>query len=265
MKIIEYFKSENQSYWREVIGKSDWSAGPYLARQLESGNFRKVCGETAEVLLLCEDAELISFCIYAEKDDNGISDPSMKPWAGFVYTFPKHRGKRRIGKLLEHVYALAKRDGYKQVYLSTSEVGLYEKYGCTFLKMMTTAEGEEERIYTLNIENLDYGDVLGKVVSGTVDRPMKTAHPDHPDLVYPVNYGFVDNVFAADGEEQDVYILGADRPLKRFTGKVVAVWHRLNDNEDKWIVDLKDEPLMADEIVESIAFQEQYFMGELYL
>ena len=265
MKIIEYFKSENQAYWLEEIGKSDWSAGTLLYRHLKSGDFKTVCGDTAEVLLLCKGRELISFCIYAERDDNGISDPSMTPWAGFVYTFPEHRGKRRIGKLLEYVYALAKKDGHKRVYISTSDTGLYEKYACSFLKMMKIAKGGEERVYVMNISDQNYTDVFGKVVSGTVDRPSGTVHPDYPDMIYPVNYGFVDGVFAKDGKEQDVYILGADHPLKSFTGRVAAVWHRLNDIEDKWIVSVNGKNLTPEEIVEAIAFQEQYFMGELYL
>ena len=36
-------------------------------------------------------------------------------------------------------------------------------------------------------------------------------------------------VYAGDGAEQDVYVFGTDMPLKKCTGKVVAVYHRLND------------------------------------
>ena len=43
-----------------------------------------------------------------------------------------------------------------------------------------------------------------------------------------------------------------------------AVYHRLNDNEDKWIVSLNGETIPAEDILEAIGFKEQYFMGELY-
>ena len=105
--------------------------------------------------------------------------------------------------------------------------------------------------------------ILGALVKGTVDRPLGSAHPTYPDLIYPINYGYVDGVFAADGEEQDVYILGADQPLKTFEGKVIAVWHRTNDNEDKWIVSLDEREYSDDEILDAIRFQEQYFQGVL--
>lgn len=64
--------------------------------------------------------------------------------------------------------------------------------------------------------------------------------------------------------EQDVYVFGTDQPLEKYTGKIVAVYHRLNDNEDKWIVSLNGETIPEEEILEAICFQEQYFMGELY-
>ena len=61
-----------------------------------------------------------------------------------------------------------------------------------------------------------------------------------------------------------MYVFGADQPLETYTGKVIAVYHRLNDNEDKWIVSLNGEMIQAEDILEAISFQEQYFMGELY-
>lgn len=32
---------------------------------------------------------------------------------------------------------------------------------------------------------------LPSVVTVTVDRPLGSRHPHHPDIVYPVNYGYV--------------------------------------------------------------------------
>jgi inorganic pyrophosphatase len=106
-------------------------------------------------------------------------------------------------------------------------------------------------------------DIIGSFVKGTIDRPIGSAHPDYPDLIYPINYGYVEGVLAADGEEQDVYVLGCDTPLKTFEGKVVAIYHRMNDNEDKWIVSLEDRDYSDEEILEAIAFQERYFEGIL--
>ena len=72
-------------------------------------------------------------------------------------------------------------------------------------------------------------------------------------------------MFTDDGMEQDVYLFGTDKPLKKFEGKVIAVWHRFDDVEDKWIVSLDGENVTAEKILGDISFQEQYFYGKLYM
>lgn len=80
---------------------------------------------------------------------------------------------------------------------------------------------------------------------------------------YPVNYGYIEGIIAPDGEEQDVYVLGIDHPVKEFTGKVIAIIHRLNDVEDKWVAVPEDMTMTAQEIKEQVRFQEQYFETEI--
>ena len=109
----------------------------------------------------------------------------------------------------------------------------------------------------------DYSDIIGKEVSGIIDRPLGSAHPRHSDMIYPINYGYVDGVFAGDGSEQDVYVFGTDQPLQTYTGKVVAVYHRFDDVEDKWIVSLNGEDISDDKILGEISFQEQFFYGKI--
>ena len=111
----------------------------------------------------------------------------------------------------------------------------------------------------------DYSDVVGKMVHCKVDRPLGSNHPKHPDIVYPVNYGFVPGIFAGDGENQDVYILGVDEPVEEFTGKVLAVYHRFDDVEDKWIVVPEGVSFSKEYILQKIDFQEKFFDGELFM
>ncbi len=46
----------------------------------------------------------------------------------------------------------------------------------------------------------------GQMVHVMIDRPMNSCHPEHKDLFYPVNYGYIKGIIARDGEEQDVYV-----------------------------------------------------------
>lgn len=98
-----------------------------------------------------------------------------------------------------------------------------------------------------------------------VDRPLGSSHPSYPEMVYPVNYGYVPGVMAGDGEEQDAYLLGIDVPADMFTGTVIAVVHRLDDDEDKWIVAPSGMIFTEEEIEEQVQFQEQYFAHEIEL
>lgn len=105
--------------------------------------------------------------------------------------------------------------------------------------------------------------IIGKKVNGKIDRPIGSRHPHYPDLIYSINYGYVDDVIGGDGDKQDVYVLGTDEPIESFEGKVIAVYHRLNDVEDKWIVSLDELEYSDEEILDSIHFQEQYYEGKL--
>ena len=104
---------------------------------------------------------------------------------------------------------------------------------------------------------------IGMMVKGKIDRPLGTAHPNYPDMIYPINYGYVDGVLAGDGEEQDVYVLGSSNPIEDYEGKVIGVYHRTNDNEDKWIVSVDEKDYSNEEILDLIEFQEKYYEGRL--
>ena len=105
--------------------------------------------------------------------------------------------------------------------------------------------------------------MLGKIVTVTVDRPLGTYHPKHKDIYYQINYGYVEGIIAPDGEEQDAYILGVDEPVEQFTGKVIAIIHRFNDVEEKWVVAPEDKAFSKEEIWEQVKFQEQYFESKI--
>ena len=107
--------------------------------------------------------------------------------------------------------------------------------------------------------------MIGHKVKVIIDRPLGTYHPKHNDIFYTLNYGYVEGVISPDGEEQDAYVLGIDKPLKEFTGVVIAVIHRLNDVEDKWIVVPPGLALTKDEIRKQVEFQEKFFEFEILM
>ena len=107
--------------------------------------------------------------------------------------------------------------------------------------------------------------MIGSLVKVTVDRPLGSRHPKYADIVYPVNYGYIEGITAPDGEEQDAYILGVDVAVKEFTGRVIAVIRRRDDIEDKWVVAPEGLRFGKEEIRERIDFQERYFQSEILM
>lgn len=105
--------------------------------------------------------------------------------------------------------------------------------------------------------------MIGKEVKVVIDRPLGSRHPKYPDIVYPVNYGYIERTMAPDGEEQDAYVLGVTLPVQEFTGRVIAMIHRYNDVEDKWVVAPDGTSLSKEEIRAQVDFQEHYFEYEI--
>ena len=103
-----------------------------------------------------------------------------------------------------------------------------------------------------------YTEIIGKKVHVIVDRPAGSFHPRNHDLYYPINYGYIEDIIAGDGSGQDVYILGPDTPFETFDGVVIAVYHRTNDVEDKWIIATEGTDFSDEEILKSIFFVEQF-------
>ena len=105
--------------------------------------------------------------------------------------------------------------------------------------------------------------MIGKTVRVVVDRPLGSYHPKHKDIYYSVNYGYIEGIMAPDGEEQDAYVLGVDVPVKEFEGKIIAIIHREDDVEEKWVVAPENSIFTKEEIMDKVKFQEQYFKSEV--
>ena len=77
--------------------------------------------------------------------------------------------------------------------------------------------------------------------------------------MYMLNYGFITNTISGDGEDLAAYLFGEFAPVEKSSGKVIAIIHRTNDNDDKLIVS-KDGNEYSDDAIRALTeFQEKYF------
>lgn len=62
-----------------------------------------------------------------------------------------------------------------------------------------------------------------------IDRPAGEAHPDFPEVIYPLDYGFVPDTRASDGEPVDCFRGSAER--LGLVGLIVTKDHRQGKRE----------------------------------
>jgi inorganic pyrophosphatase len=101
-------------------------------------------------------------------------------------------------------------------------------------------------------------DIINRAVAVRIDRPLGSRHPQY-GFIYPVNYGYVPDTPASDGNDLDAYVLGVFDPIESFTGRCIAMVHRLDDDDDKLIF-VPEGRQFSDEQIQALAeFQERFF------
>ena len=118
---------EGDSLWEtaaEYASGVSWKAGPYLANMMRTGQFR----DWERVIVAREGDEILGFCDFTEYDDMP-EEKGYSPFIGFVFVGEQHRGRRISQRMIEKACQYAKSLGYGAVYLTSTEHGLYEKYG----------------------------------------------------------------------------------------------------------------------------------------
>lgn len=148
-KIISYEDSDEnvQRLLMDYLHYCEWDVGCYLGELLTNGKL--LCGEDRAYFMLDGD-NVVSFLTLAHTDS--IDDDTKPQWIGFVYTDPQYRGCRNMGRLLAFAEDKARQKGFSEVYLATGHIGLYEKYGFSYIGDMTERNGEISRVYVFRTD-----------------------------------------------------------------------------------------------------------------
>jgi inorganic pyrophosphatase len=85
---------------------------------------------------------------------------------------------------------------------------------------------------------------MNELVTATpiiLDRPKGSTHPRYPDMMYPLDYGYLDNTSAADGGGIDVWLGSLE--TKTLTG-ILCVFDTLrHDMEIKLLISCTGEEI----------------------
>ena len=76
-----------------------------------------------------------------------------------------------------------------------------------------------------------------------IDRPQGSAHPRYPSLIYPYDYGYLENTTSADGGGIDVWV--GSLPDKAVTALVCTVDLRKRDTELKLLLGCTSQEAQA--------------------
>ena len=231
----------------------------HTIEELTQGFYDYISKEKGILFLAIVDGCAVGFAQCGLRHDyveGTVSNPVGYLEGVFVKEEYRKRGLAR--EMLEECQKWAKRQNCVEF---ASDCELDNDDSLRFHIKMGFAEANRIICFTKQLVN----SVIGRTVTVTVDRPLGSYHPEHKDMYYPVNYGYIEGIMAPDGEEQDAYILGVDMSVEKFTGKVIAVVHRNDDVEEKWVVAPEGLSFTKEEVWEQISFQEQYFDSEIVM
>ena len=215
--------------------------------------------ESSVVFLAMSDECVVGFaqcglrCDYVEGTDS-----SPVGYLKGIFVKEEYRKRGLARDMLEACQKWAKEQGCREF---ASDCELDNEDSLRFHLKMGFEEANRIICFTKKLTD----SIIGRTVTVTIDRPLGSYHPKHKDIFYPINYGYIEGIMAADGEEQDAYILGVDKALEKFTGKIIAIVHRKNDVEEKWVVAPEGMTFTKEAIREQIHFQEQYFDSEIVM
>ena len=130
-------------------------------------------------------------------------------------------------------------------------LGMYKKYGYTYLETRKDYWNDDSRIYYKKLDkqgfteenmNSEFQIALDNLVNQSevvIDRQKGTAHPRYPDLIYKVDYGFLKNTVSMDGGGIDVWV-GTDE--KKIVDAIMCIVDlKKRDSEIKILIGCTEE------------------------
>lgn len=132
--------------WNETISfakQCSWRAGAFLAQKMKENDFES----NERVIAAIIDDDIVGFCTYANKDEMP-DELDFTPFVGFVFVDEKCRGRRLSERLINMACNCAREQGYKEIYIMSGEIGLYEKYGFTKIGDYRTIYGSVDQLFS---------------------------------------------------------------------------------------------------------------------
>ena len=96
-----------------------------------------------------EDDKIIGMASVLKEDYYPL--PDLFPWVSTVFVSEEYRGLRVSEKLIACANAYLRENGFSRSYIPSSHVGLYERYGYSYVKEITNYGGTDDHLYAKSI------------------------------------------------------------------------------------------------------------------
>jgi GNAT superfamily N-acetyltransferase len=78
--------------------------------------------------------------------------PEIYPWISTLFVSEEYRGHRISEKLIAFANLYAKDLGFDKTYIPSEHIGLYEKYGYTYIEDIVNYGGGTDRLYAKKLK-----------------------------------------------------------------------------------------------------------------
>ena len=96
-----------------------------------------------------EDDKIIGMASVLKEDYYPL--PDLFPWVSTVFVSEEYRGLRVSEKLIACANAYLRENGFSRSYIPSSHVGLYERYGYSYVKEIKNYGGTDDHLYAKSI------------------------------------------------------------------------------------------------------------------
>lgn len=96
------------------------------------------------------------------------------------------------------------------------------------------------------ISDIRFWQMLDRMIAENeiiIDRPKNSRHPSFPDIIYPLDYGYLNGTASMDGEGIDLW-LGSD-PERKLKGIFVTLDSMKKDSEIKLMIGCTEDEIVA--------------------
>lgn len=123
-----------------------WRAGPVLAGRMRRGEFLP----WERVIVAERQGSIAGYCTLCATDELP-GDCGLTPFIGFVFVDESARGHRLSQQMLACAAEYAASLGFRRVYVTSGEVGLYEKFGFTKIGEVQSIHGATEQLFVRDL------------------------------------------------------------------------------------------------------------------